>query len=223
MLEELKQTDWWPLLLQAMGEQYWQEVETFLERVYAQGTVYPPRELVFNALLTTSLAQTKVVILGQDPYPNANQAMGLSFSVPANQPLPKSLVNIYKELEDDTGVLAPSNGDLTSWAEQGVLLLNTVLTVPAGERNGHAHILWEQLTDAIIKIVAKQNQPVAFVLWGKPAQAKEVLIEQSQQHLIIASPHPSPLSSYRGFFGSKPFTRVNDFLVQQGITPISWS
>jgi len=223
MLDELKQTDWWPLLLQAMGEQYWHEVEMFLEQVYAQGTVYPPRELVFNALLTTPLAQTKVVILGQDPYPNANQAMGLSFSVPANQPLPKSLVNIYKELEDDTGMLAPSNGDLTSWAAQGVLLLNTVLTVPAGERNGHAQILWEQLTDAIIKIVAKQNQPVAFILWGKPAQGKEALIEQTLQHLIIASPHPSPLSSYRGFFGSKPFTRANDFLVQQGVTPISWS
>ncbi|MDR3190137.1 MAG: uracil-DNA glycosylase [Lactobacillaceae bacterium] len=221
MLSELKKTDWWAPLSPILGAEYWAKVAVFLDTAYQADTVYPTQENVFRALLTTPLADTKVVILGQDPYPNANQAMGLSFSVPASQPLPKSLVNIYRELEDDLGLLAPSHGDLTSWAQQGVLLLNTVLTVPAQQRNGHAKLIWEALTDAIIKLVADQPQPVVFILWGKPAQQKIPLISTTS-NLIIATPHPSPLSAYRGFFGSRPFSQTNAYLQAHNVAPINW-
>nr|WP_276521755.1 uracil-DNA glycosylase [Weissella diestrammenae] len=209
-------------LWQRLGSEYWAEVAHFLNTAYRdQQSVYPPKEQVFSALLQTPLAQTKVVILGQDPYPNVGQAMGLSFSVPKNTPIPKSLVNIYRELSDDLGDESVRQGDLSAWAQQGVLLLNTVLTVPAHIRNGHANLIWEPLTDAIIELVAQQSQPVAFFLWGRPAQAKERLIT-GPNNLVLKAAHPSPLAAYRGFFGSRPFSKANAFLERHGEAGIQW-
>lgn len=220
-MEKLSKTDWWAPLQTAMGPEYWERVAIFLKDVYGHGEVYPALPNVFAALVATPLADVKVVILGQDPYPNPGQAQGLSFSVPADMGLPKSLVNIYRELADDLHAGTPMDGDLHRWADQGVLLLNTVLTVPAHQAGGHAGQIWEPLTDAIISLVAKQAQPTVFILWGKQAQAKRKLIV-GEHNLILQAPHPSPLSAYRGFFGSKPFSQTNTFLRDNGVKAINW-
>ena len=187
-------------------------------------TVYPPRGCRLKALELTPLDEVKVVILGQDPYHGPGQAMGLSFSVPEGVKVPPSLVNIYKELEADLGIPAPEHGDLTNWARQGVLLLNNTLTVEAGQAGSHAGRGWDAVTDACVAAVAARDVPSVFILWGSHAQAKAKRIAglRDGRHLIIESPHPSPLSSYRGFFGSKPFSRSNSFLVEHGRGAVDW-
>lgn len=215
-------TSWDTYLLPYVTPEYVQRVQQFLDEQYHDGDIAPKRENVFLAYQKTALNQVKVVILGQDPYPTPGNAQGLSFSVPRNYKLPASLRNIYQELHDDLNVIIPEEGDLTSWTEQGVLLLNTVLTVPVNHAGGHAGMIWEPLTDATIRLIAEQNQPSVFILWGKQAQKKEKLI-QGLHNLVIKSAHPSPLSAYRGFFGSHPFSRANQFLEKEGVAPITWT
>ena len=210
---------WHDQIKQHLPAGYFAKIKQFMRMVYSQGVVYPPEDKVFTAIQTTDLADVKVVILGQDPYHGPKQAQGLSFSVPNDLPAPPSLQNILKELADDIGI--KSQHDLTPWAEQGVLLLNASLTVPAGQANGHAGLIWESFTDAIIKVVNEQEQSVVFILWGAYARKKKALIT-NPRHLIIESAHPSPLSAYRGFFGSRPFSRANSYLKSQGQTPIDW-
>lgn len=183
--------------------------------------IYPPADDIFNAFHLTPLHNVKCVIIGQDPYHGENQAHGLCFSVKPEVEIPPSLVNIYQELHDDLGCDIPNNGYLVKWANQGVLMLNTVLTVRAHEAASHRGIGWEQFTDAAIRILNEQDRPIVFLLWGKPAQAKESMLT-NPNHLVLKAPHPSPLSAYRGFFGSKPFSQTNDFLVQHGLEPIDW-
>ncbi|VAW55718.1 Uracil-DNA glycosylase, family 1 [hydrothermal vent metagenome] len=197
-------------------------LQTFLQNeISNQINILPNQKHWFNALNSAPLNKVKVVILGQDPYPTPGYAHGLCFSVmPEVNPIPKSLLNIYKELNDDLGITNP-HGNLQNWANQGVLLLNSVLTVKSGEANSHQGKGWETLTDKIISTVNDQENPVAFVLWGAFAQKKSRLIN-SQRHLIIRSPHPSPLSAYRGFFGSKPFSKINAFLKKNGLNGINW-
>ena len=202
-----------------LPEGYFKQINQFLDQVYASGIIYPPREKVFQALKKTNLEEVKVVILGQDPYHGPGQAQGLSFSVPDDIPAPPSLQNILKELAEDVGV-KPSH-DLTSWTDQGVLLLNACLTVPAGQANGHAGLIWEEFTDAVIRLVSQEEEHVVFILWGAYARKKKSLIDASK-HLIIESAHPSPLSAYRGFFGSRPFSRTNAYLSEMGREPIDW-
>lgn len=215
----MQHSTWHDLIKEELPEGYFTQINHFLDNAYSQGIVYPPREKVFNAIQTTPLEDVKVVIIGQDPYHGPKQAQGLSFSVPDDLPAPPSLQNILKELIDDIGLR--EHHDLTSWAEQGVLLLNACLTVPAGNANGHAGLIWEPFTDAIIKVVNKQNKPVVFILWGGYARKKKALITNPNHH-IIESAHPSPLSAYRGFFGSRPFSQANHFLIQDGLGPIDW-
>lgn len=215
----MKHSAWHDLIKAQLPEHYFGKINQFLDYVYAGGTVYPPREKVFAAIQTTALDKVKVVILGQDPYHGPQQAQGLSFSVPNTVPAPPSLQNILKELTDDIGV--KEGHDLTSWAEQGVLLLNACLTVPAGRANGHAGQIWEPFTDAIIKVVNNLNQPIVYILWGSYARKKKALIT-NPKHLILESAHPSPLSAHRGFFGSRPFSQTNDFLIAQGVVGIDW-
>ena len=213
------QNDWLPALRAEFKKPYYAKLYHFIEEEYRTGTVYPAADRIFEALTLTPLEKVRVVILGQDPYHGPRQAQGLSFSVPDDIPAPPSLQNILKELADDIGV--KESHDLTSWAQQGVLLLNAGLTVPAGQANAHAGLIWEPFTDAIIKVVNAKTDSVVFILWGSYARKKKALISNSQ-HLIIESAHPSPLSAYRGFFGSKPFSRTNDFLVAKGLEPIDW-
>ena len=189
---------------------------------YDTKTIYPPKNYIFNALKLTSFKDTKVVIVGQDPYHEEHQAHGLSFSVQKGVKLPPSLQNIYKELEADLGIKPRVDGDLTGWAKQGVLLLNAVLTVEKGHAGSHRNMGWELLTDYIIKVLNTKNTPVVFILWGNFAKEKAKLIT-NPIHYIIMSPHPSPLSAYSGFFGSKPFSKTNNYLVSHGLTPIDWS
>lgn len=197
----MQHSAWHDAIKEYLPEHYYGKVKAFLAQVYQEGTVYPPQDKVFAALQKTSLEDVRVVILGQDPYHGPKQAQGLSFSVPNELPAPPSLQNILKELAEDIG---PRNHhDLTAWAEQGVLLLNACLTVPAGNANGHAGLIWEPFTDAIIRLVNDLDRPVVFILWGGYARKKKALITNGQ-HLVIESAHPSPLSSYRGFFGSRP-------------------
>ena len=210
---------WHSLIKQQLPDGYFGKINYFLNQVYSSGTIYPLREKVFNAIQTTDLADVKVVILGQDPYHGPRQAQGLSFSVPDDIPAPPSLQNILKELAEDIGI--KESHDLTPWARQGVLLLNASLTVPAGQANGHAGQIWEPFTDAVIKVVNEKDTPVVFILWGSYARKKKALIT-NPRHLILESPHPSPLSAHRGFFGSKPFSKTNAFLTSQGIEPINW-
>lgn len=199
-----------------------QEIKEFLhEQKEAGKTIYPQEENVFQALKLTPLEEVRVVILGQDPYHGENQAQGLAFSVPDDQKLPPSLRNIFKELSDDLGIPSPKKGDLTSWAKQGVLLLNTVLTVEAGKAGSHHNRGWEAFTDEVLKAVNKEKKNVVFILWGSPAQKKASLIDESR-NLILRSAHPSPLSSYRGFFGSKPFSKTNEYLRSHGLREIRW-
>ena len=189
---------------------------------YDTKTIYPPKNYIFNALKLTSFKDTKVVIVGQDPYHEEQQAHGLSFSVQKGVKLPPSLQNIYKELEADLDIKPRVDGDLTGWARQGVLLLNAVLTVEKGHAGSHRNMGWELLTDYIIKVLNTKSTPVVFILWGNFAKEKAKLITNSI-HYIIMSPHPSPLSAYSGFFGSRPFSKANNYLTTHGLTPIDWS
>lgn len=189
---------------------------------YDKKTIYPPKDYIFNALKLTSYKDTKVVIVGQDPYHGEHQAHGLSFSVQKGVKLPPSLQNIYKELESDLGISPRTDGDLTGWAKQGVLMLNAVLTVEKDKAASHRNLGWEPMTDYIIKLLNKKDEPVVFILWGNFAKEKAKLIT-NPNHYIIISPHPSPFSAYSGFFGSKPFSKTNDFLISKKMQPIDWS
>lgn len=202
-------------------EDYYVSLMNFLDNEYKEHVVYPKRDDIFNAFKLCDLDKTKVIILGQDPYHEENQAMGLAFSVPSNIKIPPSLRNIYKELESDTNELVIKDGDLTSWAKQGVLLLNTVLTVRKGEANSHKNKGWEIFTNNIIKVLNEDNTPKVFILWGDPSIKKKELIT-NPNHLVLTSSHPSPLSAYRDFFGSKPFSKTNKFLSKNGIEKINW-
>ena len=215
-------TTWNEILAEEMQKDYCQELQAFVQKRRAEVRVFPEEKNVFTALELTPFESVKVVILGQDPYHGFGQAHGLSFSVQKGTPLPPSLKNIYKELQEDIGGELPTEGDLSHWAKQGVLLLNTVLTVEEGNANSHKGKGWERLTNRLIESLNELKHPVIFILWGKPAQDKEKLII-NPNHVILKAPHPSPLSAYRGFFGSKPFSRVNDILIQQGQTPIRWT
>lgn len=189
---------------------------------YDTKEIYPPKDFIFNALKLTSYEKTKVVIVGQDPYHGKGEAHGLSFSVQKGIKIPPSLKNIYKELYDDLGVLPKDNGDLTGWALQGVLLLNSVLTVEKDKAASHRNLGWEPMTDYIIKLLNLKDEPLVFILWGNFAKEKAKLIT-NPHHYIIMSPHPSPFSAYSGFFGSKPFSKTNEFLIKNGLVPIDWS
>lgn len=218
---EIFKNDWGQYLKEEMAQPYYRQLRQFLIGEYSTKQVYPDMYSIFNALHYTSYADTKVLILGQDPYHEPGQAHGLSFSVQPNVPPPPSLVNIFKELETDLGCTVPNNGCLEPWARQGVLLLNTVLTVQAHRANSHRDKGWEIFTDKIISLLNQREKPVAFILWGAPARRKKAMITNSQ-HFIVESPHPSPLSAYRGFFGSRPFSKVNKFLESVGEEPINW-
>ena len=200
---------------------YYRDLYNFVRDEYATHVVYPPADDIFNAFHLTPLKDVKVVILGQDPYHGDGQAEGLSFSVKPGVDIPPSLVNIYQELHDDLGCTIPNHGCLTKWAEQGVLMLNTVLTVRAHQANSHKDIGWEEFTDAAIMALNSQDRPIVFILWGAPAQRKARMLT-NPKHLILKAPHPSPLSAYRGFFGSKPFSQTNDYLRAHGVEPIDW-
>lgn len=216
--------DWQDILAEEFEKDYFIKLQKFVDEEYNITTVYPPRENVMNAFTTTPYSKVKVVLLGQDPYHGPEQAHGLCFSVNNGVPLPPSLKNIFQELQNDMGCPIPKDGNLLNWANQGVFLLNTVLTVRQGEANSHKGMGWEKFTDAVIKKLAERSQPMIFVLWGKPAQSKKKIIERvGTHHYILEAPHPSPLSAYRGFFGSKPFSKINAKLVEWGQQPIDWS
>ncbi len=218
---QILKNDWENLLEDEFKKEYYLKLRAFLKEEYGTKTIYPSMNNIFNALHYTAYKDVKVVILGQDPYHGPNQAYGLSFSVKPGVPTPPSLLNIYKELNNDLGCYIPNNGYLKKWADQGVLLLNTVLTVRAGEANSHKGIGWEQFTDRIIGILNDREDPIVFILWGSNAQSKLSIIN-NPRHFIIKSVHPSPLSSFRGFFGSKPFSKSNNFLTKLGKEPIDW-
>lgn len=214
---------WQALLKDELQKPYWCSLEQRLGAAYESGAVYPPAQQLFAAFERTPPTCVRAVILGQDPYHEPGQANGLAFSVSRGVKLPPSLQNIYKELEADLGVPAAKSGDLTSWAQQGVFLLNTVLSVRAHAANSHKDFGWQSFTDAVIAALAELPQPVAFVLWGAQAQKKAALVEKSPYpRLVLQSPHPSPLSAYRGFFGSRPFSLINAFLVSYGFSPVDW-
>ena len=215
------QTDWNPLLGGELEKTYFRELQNFISDQRKQFTVYPAPENVFAALHLTTYADTRVVVLGQDPYHGPNQAHGLCFSVQRNVAIPPSLANIYKELGADLNVPTPKHGNLEHWARQGVLLLNATLTVRAGEAGSHQGHGWETFTDEIIRTVNGKSHPVVFVLWGAFARKKKALIDTTKHH-IVESAHPSPLSAHNGFFGSRPFTKINTALVNSGLTPINW-
>lgn len=212
---------WQEILADEFQKPYYQELRQFLKNEYQTQQIHPDMYHIFEALEKTPYEEVKVVILGQDPYHGPNQAHGLSFSVQPGIKVPPSLKNIYKELEADLGISPVSHGYLTSWAEQGVLLLNTVLTVRESQAYSHRGKGWEKLTDEIIQKLNQREKPIVFILWGKPAQQKISMID-TNKHLIISSVHPSPLSAHRGFFGSKPFSQTNQALLQMGETPINW-
>ena len=213
--------DWLAPLTPEFAKPYYRELYKKVKEEYATHMIFPPSNEVFSAFELTPLADVKVVILGQDPYHNVGQAHGLCFSVKPDVEIPPSLVNIYKELHDDLGCYIPNNGYLVKWAKQGVLMLNTVLTVRAHQANSHRGIGWEEFTNAAIRVLNEQARPIVFILWGSPAQRKKEMLN-NPKHLILEAPHPSPLSAYRGFFGSKPFSQTNAFLEKNGLTPIDW-
>lgn len=213
--------DWLPALRAEFRKPYYAQLFQFVKEEYATRVIYPPADDIFNAFHSTPLSQVKVVIIGQDPYHNEGQAHGMCFSVQPQVEIPPSLVNIYQELHDDLGCYVPDNGYLKKWADQGVLLLNTVLTVRAHQANSHQGKGWEQFTDAVIEAVNAQNRPIVFLLWGRPAQMKANMLN-NPNHLILKAPHPSPLSAYRGFFGCRHFSQANNFLKAHGIDPIDW-
>lgn len=213
--------DWLTELNSEFHKPYYAKLFQFVKDEYSSAQIFPPADDIFNAFHLTPLSQVKVVILGQDPYHNVGQAHGLCFSVRPEVDIPPSLVNIYKELQDDLGCRIPNNGYLVKWAKQGVLMLNTVLTVRAHMANSHRGKGWEEFTDAAIAALNRQDRPIVYILWGRPAQTKERMLN-NPNHLILKAPHPSPLSAYNGFFGSKPFSQTNRFLEEHGETPIDW-
>ncbi|MBC2035541.1 uracil-DNA glycosylase [Listeria booriae] len=213
--------DWDTLLQDEFTKDYYLQLREFLKVEYGNQKVYPDMYDIFNALKYTAYKDVKVVILGQDPYHGANQAHGMSFSVKKGIRTPPSLVNIYKELADDLGLQIPNNGYLLPWAQQGVLLLNTVLTVREGQPNSHANRGWEQLTDTIISLIGQKSEPVVFLLWGNNAKSKQKLL-QNPNHLVLTSVHPSPLSANRGFMGCRHFSISNKYLEDNGVSPVSW-
>jgi len=214
---------WKELLSHELKMPYMEELRTFLLHEEKEGkSIYPPSENIFAAFNLTPFDQVKLVILGQDPYHGPDQAHGLCFSVKPGVKLPPSLVNIFKELKEDLGILPPGHGCLDAWARQGVLLLNNVLTVEDGKAGSHHLKGWEKLTDKIIDLLNEKKENLVFILWGSPAQKKAQKVDE-KKHFIIKSVHPSPLSSYRGFFGSKPFSQANNFLISKGLEPINWS
>ncbi len=213
---------WTDALSKHFQEPWWQSLAQFVSQQRDQHVVYPAAADTFRTFALTDLSDVRFVILGQDPYHGEGQAHGLSFSVPSGIRNPPSLANIFKELQADLGVAGPESGDLTAWAKQGGLLLNTVLTVRASEANSHRKQGWEKFTDSVIETVSSRCEHVAFVLWGAPARKKAKLID-AEKHLIVESPHPSPLSSYRGFFDSKPFSKINEYRRQLDLAEIDWS
>ena len=212
---------WEEALSPEFKKPYYRKLYQTIREEYHTHVIYPPSAEIFTAFHLTPLEKVKVVILGQDPYHEPDQAHGLSFSVKKGVEIPPSLVNIYQELHDDLGYPVPNHGYLAHWAEEGVLMLNTLLTVRAHQAFSHKGIGWEEFTDAAIRAVDREDRPIVFILWGRPAQEKKRLITNPRR-LIIESPHPSPLSAYRGFFGSKPFSRTNQWLEAQGVPPIDW-
>lgn len=214
--------DWEEALKPQFKMSYYKELYDFVLNEYRTKTIYPPAEDIFNAFHFTPLHEVKVLILGQDPYHNEHQAHGLCFSVLPGNDIPPSLVNIYKELHDDIGFDIPNHGYLKKWADQGVLLLNAVLTVRAHQANSHQGKGWEQFTDAVIEAVNKEDRPIVIMLWGSPARKKKSMLT-NPKHLVLDAPHPSPLSAYRGFFGCKHFSKCNEFLEANGVEPIDWS
>lgn len=216
-------TDWNPILKEELAKPYWAELQRFVQSERSTHRVFPPENEVFAALHLTPFSSTKVVILGQDPYHGVGQAHGLCFSVRPGVPTPPSLQNVFKELRDDLGCTIPNHGNLVGWAEQGVLLLNATLTVQESKAASHQGKGWETFTDAVLTAVAAKSEPVVFVLWGASARKKKALVVSTgNPHIVIESAHPSPLSAYNGFFGSRPFSRVNAALVEAGRDPIDW-
>lgn len=213
--------DWLGPLTPEFRKPYYAKLYQTVMSEYQSRQIFPAADDLFNAFSFTPLSNVKAVILGQDPYHNDGQAHGLCFSVKTDVDIPPSLVNIYNELHDDLGCYIPNHGYLKKWADQGVLLLNTVLTVRAHQANSHRGIGWEEFTDAAIRILNEQERPIVFILWGRPAQTKKAMLT-NPNHLILEAPHPSPLSAYRGFFGSRPFSQTNNFLKSHGIEPIDW-
>lgn len=213
--------DWLEVLQDEFKKPYYKKLFQTVNQEYKTRRIFPPAEDIFNAFHLTPFHQVKVVILGQDPYHNYGQAHGLCFSVKKGVEIPPSLVNIYQELHDDLGCKIPDHGCLTKWARQGVLMLNTVLTVRAHQAHSHKDIGWEEFTDAAILALNKEDRPIVFILWGAPAQRKAAMLD-NPAHLILKAPHPSPLSAFRGFFGSRPFSKTNEFLEAHGETKIDW-
>lgn len=213
--------DWLEPLKPEFSKDYYKKLFETIKKEYESYVVYPKSEDIFNAFHLTPLEKIKVVIIGQDPYHEPEQAHGLSFSVKPGVDIPPSLQNIYKELHDDVGITIPNNGYLVKWANEGVLLLNTILTVRAHQAMSHSKIGWNEFTDAAIRVINQLDKPIVFMLWGKPAQSKAAMLNNSK-HLILKAPHPSPLSAYRGFFGCKHFSKANEFLIANGEAPIDW-
>ena len=214
--------DWDEKLKEEFEKEYYTNLREFLKVEYSEHTIYPKMDDIYTALKLTSFAQTKVVLLGQDPYHGPDQAHGLSFSVTKGMKIPPSLRNIYKEIQADLATPVPTHGELIQWAEQGVLLLNTCLTVRAGKANSHQGKGWEKLTDSIIKVLNEREEPIVFLLWGANAKSKKAFIT-NPKHLVLTSVHPSPLSAYNGFFGCKHFSQTNEFLIDNGQKAIDWS
>ena len=213
--------DWSHFLEDELSQAYVQELQKYISKEYKIHTVYPAYENIFKAFNLVPLEKLKVVIVGQDPYHGANQANGLAFSVNEHVKIPPSLRNIYKELVEDIGCASPHHGNLAAWAKEGVLLINSVLSVRHGEPNSHKNKGWEDFTDTVIRKISQDFRNVVFILWGAPAQKKMTLID-AKKHLILTSAHPSPLSAYRGFFGSRPFSKTNAYLVKNDLEPINW-
>lgn len=214
--------DWNEALKGEYSKPYYRDLYRNVVNAYKTEQVFPPSEDIFNAFHLTPLSKVKAVIIGQDPYHNVGQAHGLCFSVRKGVEIPPSLENIYKELHDDLGIKIPSHGCLEKWAKQGVLLLNSVLTVRAHAALSHKNFGWEEFTDAAIRVLNSQDRPIVYLLWGSPARAKKAMLDNPKQ-LVLEAPHPSPLSAYRGFFGCRHFSKCNDFLIKNGVEPIDWS
>ncbi|WP_394121382.1 uracil-DNA glycosylase [Planococcus donghaensis] len=221
MGKQIFKNDWQDVVGEEFDKPYYLELREFLKEEYANKTIYPAKENIWSAFEHTAYQDVKVVILGQDPYHGPNQAHGLSFSVQPGVPHPPSLRNMFKELKEDIGCDKQKDGTLTEWADQGVLMMNTVLTVRAGEANSHRNKGWETFTDEVIRKLSEREEPIIFVLWGKPAQTKKRLIDLGK-HDVLEAPHPSPLSASRGFFGSRPYSKVNSLLQSRGQAPIDF-
>lgn len=214
--------EWMELIRNESKKDYFKNIGEFVKKDSKEHKIFPPRKDIFKAFDSCPYEETKVIILGQDPYHGPGQAHGLSFSVPDDVDIPPSLKNIFKELKSDLGIEIPANGSLTGWAAQGILLLNTSLTVRQGQAGSHSSIGWQTFTDQVIEFLASNKEPLVFILWGAHARAKKKLIK-NESHLILESAHPSPLSAYNGFFGSKPFSQTNEFLIRQDLAPINWA